>query len=60
MTNSKVQKMSIVKQTWLYRYPRPAIITHNKRNEFLVIVFNNDIIKNKSGIKAKCATMANI
>ena len=48
-----------MKQTWLYRYPRPTIITYDRGNEFLVHAFKNDPIEKQYGIKAKCATTKN-
>ena len=50
---------NLVKQTWLYRYPRPTIITYDRGNEFLVHAFKNDLIEKQYGIKAKCATTEN-
>ena len=49
----------MVKETWLCRYTRPAIITHDRGNELLGHVFKNDRTENKYEIKAKCATMEN-
>ena len=50
---------NLVKQTWLYRYPQPTIITYDRGNEFLGHAFKNDPIENEYGIKSECATMAN-
>ena len=44
---------------WLYRYPRPTIITYDRGNEFFGHAFKNNLIKNEYGIKAKCETKAN-
>ena len=50
---------NLVEQTWLCQYPRPTIIAYNRGNEFLGRAFKNNLIKNRYGIKAKCATTAN-
>ena len=43
----------------LCKFPRPAIIKHDNRNEFLGHDFKNSPIKNDYGIKTKCATKEN-
>ena len=59
MTNRKVQAIPLVEKKWFCRYPRPDIITYDRRKQFLGHAFNNNIIENKYGIKAKCAATAN-
>ena len=47
---------NLVEKNWLYRYPRPTIIMHDRGNEFLGHAFINDEVKNEYGIKSKFAT----
>ena len=38
---------NIVEQTWLCRYPRPAISTYDRGNKLLCRAFNKYSVKNK-------------
>ena len=51
---------NLLDKSWFFRYPRPTIVTHDHRNEFLGHTFKNYLIENKYRIKAKCATTENL
>ena len=38
---------NLVDKTWLCRYPRPTIITHDRMNELLGHAFKNIYLENK-------------
>ena len=50
---------NIVEQSWLYRYPRPEIITYDWGGKFLGGALKKNLIKNDYIIKAKCETTEN-
>ena len=49
---------NMIDPMWLCRYPCPTKIMYDCGNKFLGHAFINDLIKNKYGIKSKCATTA--
>ena len=50
---------NLVDQTCLCRYQFTMIITYKRGSKFLFNSFNINIIRDKYGIKSKCATTAN-
>ena len=50
---------NLVKNTWLYRYPRPIKITYDQGKKFIGHEFRKPLIKIEYGITAKIRTLEN-